>query len=330
MTNDLISVLALENIHFIGLIVHKKALWLCAAAFILGVIVFITVMELFTDKHIKLSKKLFISIISINIILFVYLIVYNFVLLSPTDKIFSFFPNRQTPIIGLICNTLKLNANLSDSVIDVKEFHKLGLNYNEKSKYPFIKKTIYAATLKYPVKKIEKKPNIIVFFLEGISARSINCYGSTFKGLTPNIDEFAKTTMKVDNYYNHTAASCRGLQGQLTSSYPFHGYGAWTAANNKELEKTNYSSIASILNNVGYDTLFFCAENKPITQLFKMLKFKTIYNAQKIIKELLHGRERFVKDDILTDESFFEAFITYLKQREKSNSQKPFLIGLYN
>ncbi|NQU54875.1 MAG: sulfatase-like hydrolase/transferase, partial [Bacteroidetes bacterium] len=330
MTNDLISVLALENMHFIGLIIHKKSLLLSAAVFILGIIVFIAVMELFTDKHIKLTKKMFISVISINILLFAYLIFYNFSLLSMTEKIFSFFPNRQTPVVGLIYNVVKLKAEITETIIDTNAFRKLGLNYNGNSKYPFMKKEIYSSTIKYSVKKIEPKPNIIVFFLEGISARSINCYGSKFKGLTPNIDDFAKNTMKVDNYYNHTAASCRGLQGQMCSVYPFHGYGEWSAENNEKLEKINYSSIPYILNKFGYDTLFFCAENKPITKLFKMLKFKTVYNAKKIIKDLLRGREQYVKEDILTDKSFFEGFVHYLKKREKTNSKKPFFIGLYN
>jgi phosphoglycerol transferase MdoB-like AlkP superfamily enzyme len=330
MTNDLISVLALENIHFIGLIVHKKALLFCAAAFVLGIIAFITVTELFTDKHIKLTRKQFITIISTSVILFIYLMFYNFYLLSVTDKIFSFFPNRQTPVIGLISNAVKLKTEVTNIVIDVKAFKKLGLNYNKDSKYPFMKKEIYASSLKYPVKKVEARPNIIVFFLEGISARSINCYDSEFKGLTPNIDAFAKSTMKVDNYYNHTAASCRGLQGQLASVYPFYGYGEWSAANNEKLQNISYSSIPYILNKFDYDTLFFCAENKPITELFEMLKFKTVYNAKKIIKELLRGREEYVKDDILTDKSFFEGFVKYLKKREKTNSKKPFFIGLYN
>ncbi len=330
MTNDLISVLALENIHFIGLIVYKKSLLFSAAAFVSGIVFLIAFMELFTDKHIKLTQKGFVGTILISALLFAYLIFYNFFFLSVTDKIFSFFPNRQTPVMGLVFNAIMLRTGAAETRINPEEFHKLGLNYNKNSKYPFMKKAIYLSPIKYSSKKSEIKPNIIVFFLEGVSARNLNCYGAEFKGLTPNIDEFAKTAMKVDNYYNHTAASCRGLHGQLCSVYPFYGYGEWSASNNQKLDKINYSSIPSILNNLGYDTLFFCAENKPITQLFKMLKFKTIYNANKIIKELLRGGEEYVKDDILTDKSFFEAFIKYLKIREKSKTKRPFFIGLYN
>jgi lipoteichoic acid synthase len=330
MTNDLISVLALENIHFIGLIVHKKSLLLSATAFVFGIIFFILVIEIFTDKNIRLRKKKLKTIIIISSILFIYLIFYNFYFLSSTNKIYSFFPNRQTPVIGLICNAIKLRMGTIDINTNPKTFHKLGLNYNEKSKYPFMKKSIYLKEIKYSSNKINSKANIIVFFLEGISAISVNAYGCQFKGLTPNIDEFARNSMQVNNYYNHTAATCRGLQGQMCSVYPFFGYGEWSASNNQKLDKINYSSIASILNDFNYDTLFFCAENKPITQLFKMLKFKTIYNAKKIIKDFLKGKEEYVKDDILTDKSFFEGFIKYLKQREKLKTKPPFFIGLYN
>jgi len=330
MTNDLISVLALENIHFIGLIVHKKSLLLSVAAFVSGIIIFITVIELCTDKHIKLTKNKLISILGIIGILFIYLFIYNFYILSPTNKIYSFFPNRQTPVIGLISNAIKLRIGKIDIITNPMAFNKLGLNYNEKSKYPFMKKRIYSKAIKYTSNKINSKPNIIIFFLEGISAISVNAYGCRFKGLTPNIDEFARNSMQVNNYYNHTAASCRGLQGQMCSVYPFFGYGEWSASNNQKLDKINYSSIASILNDFNYDTLFFCAENKPITQLFKVLKFKTIYNAKKIIKDFLKGKEEYIKEDILTDKSFFEGFIKYLKQRENLKPKTPFFIGLYN
>jgi hypothetical protein len=86
MTNDLISVLALENIHFIGLIVHKKSLLLSAAAFVLGIVFFVTFTELFTDKQIKLAKKTFISIIIISFVLLTYLI-------DGTDKSFQSYLN---------------------------------------------------------------------------------------------------------------------------------------------------------------------------------------------------------------------------------------------
>ena len=328
MTNDLISVLALENIHFIGLIVHKKSLLLSSVAFVLGVSAFIILVELITIRHIRLTKTKFVHVLCISMLLFVYLIFYNFFMLSVTDKIFSFFPNRQTPFAALLCNFVKLQTSFDEPTIDTEAFHKLGLIYNKNSKFPFMKKQIYSKPIKYSRKKPETKPNIIVFFLEGLSARSINCYGSEFENLTPNIDDFAKNAMKVDNYYNHTAASCRGLLGQLCSVYPFYGYGEWCTKNNEKIKNIKYSSMPSMLAPFGYDSLFFCAENKPITSLFKTLKFKTVYNARKISKELLNGKETFVKEDILTDKSLFEGFIKYLKKRE--NNKTPFFIGLYN
>src|SRR3546814_1683968 len=48
-------------------------------------------------------------------------------------------------------------------------------------------------------------------------------YGSTYPGLTPNLQALAGDTMVVDNYYNHTAATYRGLQGQMTSGFPRYG-----------------------------------------------------------------------------------------------------------
>src|SRR3546814_4486104 len=80
-----------------------------------------------------------------------------------------------------------------------------------------------------------------------MSARTLEPYGSTYPGLTPNLQALAGDTMVVDNYYNHTAATYRGLQGQMTSGFPRYGGSeggkGWMEGNNADGYATrSYSS----------------------------------------------------------------------------------------
>ena len=335
ISNNLISTLALENISFIGLITEKRSLRFSIIAFLMGVVISISVIEFIINKRINFTKQNKIYIISISAVLFIYIIFYNFYLFGSSDKVVSFFPNYQTPAISLINNVIKVSSEATCvDTLDFDMLKKLKLHYDENSKYPFMKKKIFSEKIKFSSTKFCEKPNVIVFFCEGLAADSLNCYGSKFENLTPNINKFCKDSMKVINYYNHTATTYRGLHGQLCSIYPFHGYDEWVSNNKEKMEKTNYSSIPGILNKCGYETLFFCSENEPLSSLLRTLKFKEIYNGDKIIKELIKGREKFVKDPILdyllTDESLFDGLITYLKKRNSEKNKNPFFIGAYN
>src|SRR3546814_17094411 len=87
-------------------------------------------------------------------------------------------------------------------------------------------------------------------------------YGSTYPGLTPNLQALAGDTMVVDNYYNHTAATYRGLQGQMTSGFPRYGGSeggkGWMDGNNADGYATrSYSSLSGVLDKAGYHPVFF-------------------------------------------------------------------------
>ncbi|EGQ5166336.1 sulfatase-like hydrolase/transferase, partial [Salmonella enterica] len=71
------------------------------------------------------------------------------------------------------------------------------------------------------------KPNIIIIFAEGMSYSVIDSVNNKGLKLTPNIDTLMDNSLVFRNYYNHTAATFRGLRGQLTSAYQYKdGIGA--------------------------------------------------------------------------------------------------------
>src|SRR5690606_16217047 len=76
--------------------------------------------------------------------------------------------------------------------------------------YPYLKDWVNREPLPFAGKPPVAQPNVIVLFIEGMSARTLEPYGSTYPGLTPNLQALARDTMVADNYYNHTAATYRG------------------------------------------------------------------------------------------------------------------------
>lgn len=59
--------------------------------------------------------------------------------------------------------------------------------------------------------------NVVVIFTEGFSARTIS------QKLTPVIFDLQKKSVSIKHYFNHTAATFRGLRGQLLSGYQYRG-----------------------------------------------------------------------------------------------------------
>jgi len=64
--------------------------------------------------------------------------------------------------------------------------------------------------------------NVIVFFVEALSARKLSRYGGAFPDLTPNLNAFALGALKINNYFSHTQTTFPGIRGQLCSMFPYH------------------------------------------------------------------------------------------------------------
>ncbi len=220
------------------------------------------------------------------------------------------------------------------SPFELNEIKKFGFQYTPDSKYPLLREGIYSTPP--PFKSLPGSPaapNIIVFFTEGFSARAMNTYGSQYENITPNLDTFAKTSMVVDNYYNHTAATYRGLHGQLCSVFPtYGGVGGWQT-NYKNLPETNYYCLSNVFNKRGYETIFLDAHRKHASQVDEMmvqLGFKKVVTGRVLSKKYLKNAKPQMKY-ALSDEQFFRGLIGVLKEREKNNKvDAPFFMGLYN
>ena len=216
---------------------------------------------------------------------------------------------------------------------DTEGAAKYGISINLEQRFPLIKPALYASPLPFPAsKKIEQKPNVIVFFAEGISARTLDIYDGLAPLLTPNLTDFASISMVVNNYFNHTYATYRGLQGQLCSIFPAHGgHGGWDT-HYDDLNTINYLCLSNLVNEAGYESVFLDthrADASFVDEMMRQLGFQTVINAEEIVEKYI-GKEP-LRRDALSDNQLMEGLVGILREKELSSEpSSPFFFGLYN
>lgn len=159
--------------------------------------------------------------------------------------------------------------------------------------------------------------NLIVFFVEGMSARIIQPYSDLFPSISPNIEDFSYHSTTIRDYYNHTFATYRGLGGQLCSIFPI----------GKLLKRTDYYCLPHALSERNYDTHFLFSQKKQKTHLFNVIKktgFSKIDTYDEI-KVLTKDKDNGLYN---SDKSLIKALNSRLD--EYARAESPFFIGLYN
>ena len=172
--------------------------------------------------------------------------------------------------------------------------------------------------------------SVIVIFAEGISSRVIDTYNGKGLLLTPHIDEFLKKSVRFENYFNHTAATFRGLRGQLTSFYQYrdgHHPDKQTGIEDdmtfEDVDrefKGRLVSVPKILNENGYET-YFLSSTEVVSKLNRMLAsldFTKVF-----------GMGDFYDDDArMSDKQTFAALRKLVEDKVAGGRKKVF-IGVY-
>jgi len=222
------------------------------------------------------------------------------------------------------------------SIAELESLKKIGFHFNQRAPYPLVKDSIYTSGSPFPVKadKHTDSPNVIIIFTEGLSARSIGAYGAIYSDLTPYIDDFARQSMVVNRYYNHTAATYRGLHGQLASIYPLYGgVGGWHSKK-KDVSGRTYLSLADLFLRRNYETIFLDSHHKAhrsrVDEMMAELGFETVVTGDELAEAYLDGALP-LEQMAYSDQQYFKGVIAYLENRAHMvGSQKPFLMSLYN
>lgn len=204
------------------------------------------------------------------------------------------------------------------------------LTYKPSYDYPKIAKSYLKVNIwndrdnKTPIKA--ERQNVIVIFTEGMSAAIIDKINNRQLHLTQNIDHLYDSSIVFENYYNHTAATFRGLRGQLTSAYQYKDGmneshdGIEQLGNEKVIStyKNRLVSLPEILNKHGYQTYFLASteRNSGLNSMLKSMSFSRVYGM---------GDFKPYQEDRMTDKQTFAA----LKELLLTQQNQPFFIGVY-
>lgn len=161
-----------------------------------------------------------------------------------------------------------------------------------------------------------KHYNIVLFFMEGFSRIIIS------KDLTPNLYKISHMSLDVQNYYNHTATTYRGMRGQLTSFYQASSGLTFKFRNKADKILT---SLPRILNNLGYETAHQSCENNTtkMSKSFYDIGYKNIIGYNYVYKGA--NLNNVVNIQQLTDKESYD-----LAFKKISNLKQPFFYSLYS
>jgi len=337
ISGELLSRLALNNVEFIGFLLTFENIKLVIISLI--ILIFIpSVLSYFMIKRTSivdfLNHKLFMIIM-----IFLFIISHNTnkyideKYIDERDIIFSKNHFYHTGSIQALANLYKEEKGkiLSFKQTEIDLLDNINLSLDFTSKYPLMKETVYQNSL--PFKHTLERPNVIVIFTEGFSARTTSIYSNKYDNLTPNLKKFTENnhTMTVKQFYNHTAATYRGLHGQLCSLFPKYGEGdMWFDNEYLNLSSINYKCLPHILQNNHYETIYLNMHYKNQSANDEMVSnfgFDTILSAEELSKKYLGGINH-IKSQYLSDHQSYDVLTAYLKEKEKDNN-KPFFLATY-
>lgn len=169
-------------------------------------------------------------------------------------------------------------------------------------------KSFYCPDIVDSVKKpaaLGDKPNIILIFVEGLSQSIID----DERDIMPNVRKYEKKSLFFENYYNHTFATYRGLEGTLFSGYQLNNY-----------DVNGLVSLQGVLRKNGYYTEFINTEpnNRRFQAYLEALGFD------------------FVKSDVSQSSSYLESLsdkgayeILFSEASALSEKNASFLLCIY-
>lgn len=344
LTCELITSLAIRNIYHIALVLNAPRIALLVIMALCSA-VFIWICERAPSSPRKYSRKM----VAATILFFVVCGTANFVLpTSMTGTRDSFLiTNNLDPLPPgfALCDVLydvlwdrlhpdivKAGLNVVLTPADLNRAQACGIFLDTTKPFPLIHEKIYHGGLPFASRpNTTKKPNLLVIFTEGYSARLVGSYGGPYPDLTPHIDSFVKhpLTMQVKNYYNHTQATYRGIHGQLCSLYPrVHGLDSVMG------KQVGYFGLVNILNQLGYSTYFLDTHRKDsahVDEMVRDLGIQNVLTAEELSPRYLANAEP-LRCDALSDHQLYQSLIGFLKDREKAatTSDTPFFVALYN
>ena len=153
-----------------------------------------------------------------------------------------------------------------------------------------------------------EKPNVVLVLAEGLSQSIIE----DERSIMPNVRAFQERSINFLNYYNHTAATYRGIIGQLYSGHQINN-----------LDTNSLISIQAILKDYGYNTAFINTEpkNKEYTKYLESMNFDNVISDNQL--------EGPIKS--ISDKHAFELLLESMKTMSETTDgdARPFFLTMY-
>ena len=155
--------------------------------------------------------------------------------------------------------------------------------------------------------ELASQPNIIIIFTEGLSQSIID----DERNIMPNVARYQQESLSFTNYYNHTAATFRGLNGQLYSGFQLD-----------DLDANSLVSLQSILADQGYHTTLINTEPffPEWTDFLEHMGFQTMVNESVTGEYALEGNR-------MSDYETYQTLISTVEEEAAADS--PFLVCVY-
>ena len=214
-----------------------------------------------------------------TILYLLYIIPFIVALCIPTPKIEGRF-YKSFSKCGLVCVLLFTefvvwnsggNASpIENSILLFRNIYARQERYNKiaqsgNSDFGMLDSMFYKDTIgnyiSFPWQK--QNPDVVLIFTEGLSQNIID----DERKIMPNVRMYEDRSLNFINYYNHTAATYRGLIGQLYSGHQYN--------NNDE---NTLISLQKIMHDNGYQTTLINTEpnNQDFTNYLKTFDFDRI------------------------------------------------------
>ena len=214
-----------------------------------------------------------------TILYLLYIIPFILALCIPTPKIEGRF-YKSFSKCGLVCvllltefiiwNSGENASPIENSILLFRNIYARQARYNKiaqsgNSDFEMLDSMFYKDTIgnyiSFPLQK--KNPDVVLIFTEGLSQNIID----DERNIMPNVRMYEDKSLNFTNYYNHTAATYRGLIGQLYSGHQYN--------NNDE---NTLISLQKIMRDNGYQTTLINTEpnNQDFTNYLKTFDFDRI------------------------------------------------------
>lgn len=242
-----------------------------------------------------------------------YVLVFFIVLLLPLEKVEYPFciVNTKKAAAAAVCFNLVIVSNIGSSPLisavslgkTLNQMRKMSKERNQliqnddlnEQRLEFSREEVG----NYRTSEFEELPNVLLIFTEGLSQHIID----DSRGIMPNVKQYQQQALNFVNYYNHTAATYRGLIGQLYSSHQYDN-----------TDTNSFISLQEIMSNYGYQTTFINPEpnNEEFTDYLNSMGFDQVISSD--------------CEDWMSDRETYDLIFDTLAER----TDKPQLISVYS